>query len=155
MMKASELIFPKKRQTFNNISLTRNMIAESILELSEDLTSQLKQKVGGFIAFSVAIDKSTDITDVAKSAIFIKDVYNTLTVTQEFVELVPIGVIMGTTTAEDIFVAVVAALDRVGVDWSRAVSITADGAPSMIGKRDGVMTKFKAKVQVHNRGDRF
>ncbi|CAB4063755.1 unnamed protein product [Lepeophtheirus salmonis] len=155
MMKASELIFPEKRQTFTNISLTRNMIAESILELSEDLTSQLKQKVGGFIAFSVAIDKSTDITDVAKSAIFIKDVYNTLTVTQEFVELVPIGVITGTTTAEDIFVADVAALDRVGVDWSRTVSITEDGAPSMIGKRDGVMTKFKAKVQVHNRGDCF
>ena len=38
----------------------------------------------------------------------------------EFLELVPM---MDTTTAEDVFGSVVAALDRVGVDWSRAVSL--------------------------------
>lgn len=58
-----------------------------------------------------------------------------------------------TTTAEDIFSFVVGALDRVGVDWSRAVSPTTDGAPSMIGKKAGVMTKFREKVQALNGGD--
>ncbi|CAB4059423.1 unnamed protein product [Lepeophtheirus salmonis] len=43
MMKASELVCPDKRQDFGNVSLTRNTIAERILELSEDLTSQSKQ----------------------------------------------------------------------------------------------------------------
>lgn len=152
MMKAAELVCPEKRQAFANISLTRNIMAERISELSEDLDSQLKQRVMSFIAFSVAIDESTDITDMAQLAIFIRGVDETLTVTEEFVELVPM---MDTTTAEDIFGSVVAALDRVGVDWSRAVSMATDGAPSMIGKKAGVVTKFREKVQALNGGDRF
>lgn len=60
-----------------------------------------------------------------------------------------------TTTAEDIFRSVVGALDRVGVDWSRAVSLATDGAPSMIGKKAGVVTKFREKVQAANRGGDF
>ncbi|KAL0973590.1 hypothetical protein UPYG_G00206600 [Umbra pygmaea] len=153
MMKAAELVCPEKRQAFANISLTRNTIAERISELSADLDSQLKQRVKSFIAFSVAIDESTDITDVAQLAIFIRGVDETLTVTEEFLELVPM---MDTTTAEDIFGSVVAALDRVGVYWSRAVSLATDGAPSMVGKKAGkVATKFKDKVQALNGGDRF
>ncbi|KAK6292578.1 hypothetical protein J4Q44_G00371620 [Coregonus suidteri] len=70
--------------------------------------------------------------DVAQLAIFIRGVDDTLTVTEEFVELVPMT---DTTTAADIFTALVGALDRVGVDWSRAVSLATDGAPSMIGKK--------------------
>lgn len=62
-----------------------------------------------FLAFTVAIDESTDITDVAQLAIFIRGVDDTLTVTEEFLELVPMT---DTTTAEDIFRSVVRALDR-------------------------------------------
>jgi len=39
-------------------------------------------------------------------------------------------------------------LNRVGVDWSRAVSITTDSAPSMMGKKAGVATKYKEKVRI-------
>ena len=60
-----------------------------------DLDSQLKQRVKSLIAFSVDIDESTDITDVAQLAIFIRGVDETLTVTEQFLELVPM---MGTTT---------------------------------------------------------
>ena len=48
-------------------------------------------------------------------AILICGVEDTLTVTEEFVELVPM---MDTATAADIFTALIGALDRVGVDWS-------------------------------------
>ena len=44
-----------------------------------------------FLAFSVAIDESTDITDIAQLAIFIRGVDETLAITEEFLELVPIG----------------------------------------------------------------
>ncbi|CAB4065265.1 unnamed protein product [Lepeophtheirus salmonis] len=59
MMKASELVCSEKRQAFANISLTRNTIAEMISELLQDLTSQLKQRVGCFIFVSVvpALDR--------------------------------------------------------------------------------------------------
>ncbi|CAB4066718.1 unnamed protein product [Lepeophtheirus salmonis] len=91
---------PRKRQAFGNINLTKNTIAERISKLSEDWISQLKQRVGCFIGFSVAIDESPDIMDVAQLSIFIRGVHNILTVTEEFVELAPM---METTTAEDIF----------------------------------------------------
>lgn len=65
-----------------------------------DLDSQLKHNVKLFVAFSIAIDESMDITDVAQLAIFIHGVDETLTVTEEFLELVPV---MDATTANDIF----------------------------------------------------
>ncbi|XP_047482993.1 general transcription factor II-I repeat domain-containing protein 2A-like [Penaeus chinensis] len=144
MLKAAETVCPEKRQAFANISLTRNTVADRISDLAEDLDSQLKRKVKSFIAFSVAIDESTDITDVPQLAIFIRGVDDILTATEEFVELVPMT---DTTTAADIFTALVGALDRVEVDWSRAVSLATDGAPSMTGRKAGVGTKFREKVQ--------
>ncbi|XP_019748223.1 general transcription factor II-I repeat domain-containing protein 2-like [Hippocampus comes] len=152
LLTAAEIVCPEKRHAFANISLTRNTVADRISELSADLDHQLKRKVGSFVAFSVAIDESTDITDVAQLAIFIRGVDKTLNVTEEFLELVPM---IDTTTAEDIFSSVVGALDRVGADWSRAVSLATDGAPSMIGKKAGVVTKFRDKVQAANGGGNF
>ncbi|XP_037787433.1 general transcription factor II-I repeat domain-containing protein 2-like [Penaeus monodon] len=137
MLKAAETVCPEKHQAFANISLTRNTVADRISDLAEDLDSQLK----------LAIDESTEITDVAQLVIFIRGVDDTLTVTEEFVELVPIT---DTTTAADIVTVLVGALDRVGVDWSRAVSLATDGAPSMTGRKAGVGTKFREKVQAAN-----
>ena len=126
MLKATEVVFPEKRQAFANISLTRNTIVDRISGLSANLNSQLKNKIKKFIAFSVAVDKSTNITDVAQLAIFIRGIENTLIVSEEFVEMVPMS---STTTSADIFTSLVGTLDRVGVDWSHAVSLATDGAP--------------------------
>lgn len=88
-MKAAEIVCPEKRQAFANISLTGNIIVDRISNVSMDLNSQLKRKVKSFFAFSVVIGESTDITDVAQLAIFIRGVDGTLAVTEEFVEMVP------------------------------------------------------------------
>lgn len=125
----------------------RNTVADRLTELSSDLSSQLKEKVKSFIAFSIAIDESTDVT-----AIFIRGVDETLTITEELLELVPMN---DTTTADDIFSALVEALDKVGADWSRAVSLATDGAPSMVRRKAGVATKFCDKVQTANGGQEF
>ncbi|XP_047440827.1 general transcription factor II-I repeat domain-containing protein 2A-like [Mugil cephalus] len=146
MLKAVEIVCPENLQAFANISLTRNTVADKIYDLSADLDSQLERKVKSFIAFSVAIDESMDITDVAQLAIFIHGADGTLTVTEE---LVPIT---DTTAAADIFTPLVSVLDRLAVDWSCAVSLTTDGATSMIGRKAGVVTKFREKVQTANGG---
>jgi len=147
LMMASEDIFPEKRQAFANISLSRNTIAERVDELSENIHGQLKDKVKSFTAFSIAIDESTDISDVAQLVIFIRSVDKNMQVTEEFVELVPMK---GTTTADDIFQTLVGTLDKLGVDWAKTVSLATDGAPQMIGKKAGVPTKLKEKVLVVN-----
>ena len=147
MLKAAELVCPEKRQAFANISLSRNTVAERIGELAGDLNSQLKDKVKSFIAFSIALDESTDVCDVAQLGIFVRGVDASLTVTEEFVALVPMT---DTTTANDVFTSLVGALDRLGVDWTRAVSVATDGAPSMFGKKAGVVVKLREKFQAVN-----
>uniref|UniRef100_A0A0L8GJB9 SPIN-DOC-like zinc-finger domain-containing protein n=1 Tax=Octopus bimaculoides TaxID=37653 RepID=A0A0L8GJB9_OCTBM len=102
-----------------------------------------------FIAFLVAIDESTDITDVAQLAIFIHGVDKTLTVTEEFLELVPM---MDTTTANDIFISFIGALDRAGMDWAYAVSVATDSIPSLIRKKAGVVMQFREKVRRLSQG---
>ena len=79
----------EKRQSFANKSLTRNTIYDCISDLAADMDGQLEKKGASFVAFSVAIDESPDITDIAQLAIFIHVVYAGITVTEEFVQLVP------------------------------------------------------------------
>ena len=62
---------------------------------------------------------------------------------------------MDTTTSNDIFISLVVVLDRVGVNWACAVSVATDGAPSMIGKKAGVVRQFREKVQTTNGGCDF
>jgi len=83
---------------------------------------------------------ATDISDVAQQAIFIRDVDETLSVTEEFLGLLPM---IGTITANDIFNSLVGALNRMGIHWSRAVGIATDSAPSMIAKKAGVSTEVR------------
>ena len=62
-----------------------------------------------FASSSVAIDESTDTTDIAQLAIFIRGVDDNFQISEEFVELAPMK---GTTTADDIFVSLEGALDK-------------------------------------------
>jgi len=59
---------------------------------------------------------------------------------------------MDTTTDYHIFNSLLGVLNRVGVDWSRAVSIATDRAPPMIGKKTGVAPKLREKAQVVSGG---
>ncbi|XP_066953326.1 general transcription factor II-I repeat domain-containing protein 2A-like [Macrobrachium rosenbergii] len=109
MLKAAEVVCPEERPAFANISVSRNTVADRVEDLSGDLGLQMNDKIKSFIAFSVAIDESTDVTDVAQLAIFIRGVDETLTITEEFLELVPMK---DTTTANDIFSSLIRVLDK-------------------------------------------
>ena len=85
MLKAAEVVFPEKRSAFANISLSKNT-RYRVTELSGDLGSQMNDKIKSLIAFSVTIDESTDITDIAQLAIFIRGVDKTLAITEEFLD---------------------------------------------------------------------
>ena len=88
-------------------------MAKMVSDISANLDSQLKKKVESFVIFSVALDESTDISDVAQQAIFIRGVDETLSVTEEFLGLVPM---IDTITVNDNFNfnSLVGVLNRVG-----------------------------------------
>ena len=78
-----------------------------------------------------------------------RGVDETLSVTEEFLGLVPM---IDTTTANDIFNSLVGVLNRVGADWSRAVSTATDSALSIIGKKSRCCNKIWRKAQVVSGG---
>ena len=86
------------------------------------------------------MEKKCGISDVAQQAIFIRGVDETLSVTEEFLGLVPM---IDAITANDIFNSFVGVLNRMGIHWSRAVGIATDSAPSVIAKTAGVATKVR------------
>ena len=102
----------READVFANISLMRNTVAERFSDISANLDSQLKKKVRSFVIFSVALDESTDISNVAQQAIFIPGVDETLSVTVEFLGLVPM---IDTITANVIFNSLVGVLNRMGI----------------------------------------
>ena len=104
-------------------------MAERVSDISANLDSQLKKKVKSFVIFSVALDESTNISDVTQKAIFIRGIDETLSVTEEFLGLVPLT---DTITANDIFSSLIGVPNRMGIYWSCAVGIATDSTPSMV-----------------------
>jgi hypothetical protein len=62
---------PIKVNDFQSISLTRNTVAEHIDDIAHNLWIQLCNISKHFEAFSIAMDESTDVNDVAQLAVFI------------------------------------------------------------------------------------
>ena len=86
---AAEEICPQKRQKFANINLSRNTVVDRICDLSENVQQQLSEKAAHFVAYSVAIDESTDVRNTAQLAIFIRGVDSDMKIIEELMEIVP------------------------------------------------------------------
>ena len=93
--------------------------------------------------FSIAIYESTDTTDMAQLAVFIRGVSEGFDVVGEFVKLVPMT---GTTTGVDILNALLLCIQDTNLDLSKIVSITTDGAPAMTGKNRGLTSLLQKYI---------
>ncbi len=92
---------------------------------------------------SVAFDESTDKTDTAQLAIFIRGINEQVEVTEELLSLCPM---YSRTTAKDIFHELCDVTERAGLPWSRLVGITTDGAPS----KNGLVVLVQRKLEEEN-----
>ncbi|XP_017889196.1 general transcription factor II-I repeat domain-containing protein 2-like [Ceratina calcarata] len=133
----------KEADLLKNISLSRRTIARRIQEMGQNLHQEIVKKSNNLIKFSICLDESTDVKGTSQLAIFIRGVNEDLEITEELLDFCSMH---GTTTGEDIFSCVEATIDINGLDWSKLISVTTDGAPAMVGKYIGVLAYVKRKM---------
>lgn len=119
-------MYPKKKSLFDSIPLSARTVTRKVEDITENIKLQLQNKSREFDYFSFAFDESTDASDTAQLAIFIRGIADNFMILGEFAELIPMK---GTTRGEDVAYAVLKCADRMQLDLSKLLSITTDGAP--------------------------
>lgn len=108
---------------------------------------QLCEKAKCFCAYSVALDESTDNTDTAQLAVYVRGVNDNFEVIEDLLAVIPMH---GQTTAQEIFHLLCGAIEDAGLPWKRFAGITTDGAPSMTGRKNGLVALVQRKLEEEN-----
>ena len=139
-----DVLIPEKRSLFSNISLSRRTVTRRIEELAEDLKISLRTLACKFELYTLAVDESTDQTDIAQLAVYIRGITPEFYIIEELANLVPLT---GTTTGTGIFEAVNTVLAGLNLTTEKLQCIASDGAPSMTGKRRGDLTLLENSMK--------
>ncbi len=126
------------------MSLSASTITRQIEEMGDNVYAQLQEKVKEFDFFALALDESNDEQDTAQLLIFLRRVSSNFEVSEE---LAALQSIKATMTGEDIFGKVCQTMGELGLDWSKLVSITTDGAPSMVGASRGLIGRMNREME--------
>jgi len=80
-------------------------------------------------------EKSTDVKSTAQLALFVRGVDDDFEITEELAAIVPMK---GTIRGIDLLEAVMTTIKRFGLSLSKLSGITTDGAPSVVGRQQGL-----------------
>lgn len=140
ILDAASSVCPKNLDELKKISLSRNTITRRVEELACNVESTLKERLRGCTFFSLAIDESTDQTDTAQLAIFVRGVDDHFNV---FEELLALASLKGQTRGIDISQALKDVIVRNDLKLRNLAGLATDGAPSMVGKNSGLIALLK------------
>ena len=143
----SEPACPEKKQLIEQTSLSRFTVARRIDAMPNHLEDALAENIRKFSNYSLALDESTDISDTAQLAVFIRGVTNDFEIKEEFLDLASMK---STTTGEDLSQEVLKMTERFRLDPKKQSGLTTDGAPAMVGKRKGFCKKLLEAFRSQN-----
>lgn len=123
------------------IPISRHTTERRISEISRSVQTNLKNDIANCVSFSLALDESTDISDIPQLAVFIRFVTSDFTIKEELLDLVALK---DMTRGIDIKNALDTILENFDVPLNNLVSIATDGAPAMQGKNIGLIGLLKS-----------
>ncbi|KAM9299122.1 zinc finger BED domain-containing protein 5-like [Gastrophryne carolinensis] len=123
------------------IPLSDSTAARRTEIISEDLLLQLQVKMKMADCISLAVDESCDATDNAQLMVFVRFYDKTTKVFCE--DLLGMEALSGHTRGEDIFRAITEMLKKRDINLESVISVVTDGAPAMVGKEKGLVTRLK------------
>ena len=139
-----DILCPDKRDLFGKISLSARTVARRIEDLSSDIRTTLQKRAQQFEFYAIALDESTDATDIAQVAIFVRGFNATFDITEEFAGLASIK---DTTTGENIFHGIMSVMGSLGLNLSNICGVTTYDAPAMVGKVKGVVSLIEKEMR--------
>ena len=112
--------------------------------MPDDVKTRQQDCLKNLQYFSIAIDESTDTTDTAQLAVFVRGVSSNFDIFEDFLEVISTK---GTTTGAHILKALLQCINSLSLDLSKLVSVTTDGAPAMIGKNKGAVALLQKHLE--------
>lgn len=109
--------------------------------LADDVLAQLDAAIQSAPCISLAIDESTDVTDNAQLLVYVRFCNkDKKEICEDLLGVTPLET---HTRGEDIYAAIKEMLRKRGIDLKQVVSVTTDGAPAMMGKERGAVSRMK------------
>lgn len=134
---------PEQKKIIKNISLSHQTIARRIDFMANDIESSLKTQLQKCVFYSLALDESTDMSDTAQLAVFVRGVSEDYTVIEELLDL---RSMKDTTTGQDIYEEVKSCIEKYELQTENLCGLTTDGAPAMTGKRNGFVALMRNSI---------
>ena len=117
------------------IPLSHQIVQRRVVEMGKFVEKTLCNRINERVYFSLALDESTDESDVSQLLICIRAVDNEFAITEEVFDVCALH---GTTKGKDIFKAVQTSVQKIG-GFTKCTAILTDGAPAMVGSQLGLI----------------
>ena len=140
MVETADFLCPDTKCKYEQISLSRRTVTHHIEQIDEHLANKLKGKADPFVFYSLALDESNDVRDMAQLLIFVRGINDNFEMIEE---LLAMESLKGTTQGEDLFLKVTGVINRFKLPWNKFTNVTTDGSPNLTGKNIGLLKRLQ------------
>lgn len=144
---ACSTLFPEKKdleREVKKLQLSDSTVARRASDISENIEKILKDKLSSAEFVSLAMDESLDINDTPQLLVFIRAINSQFEITEELLDMVSLE---HGTTGMEIKNAVLKILTTFNIGPEKITAFTTDGAPAMLGKRNGAVALLKEALK--------
>jgi len=129
----------KAAKELDKIPLSNNSVKRRIDTMASNIEEILVTQLKMCSNFSLQVDESTDITNMAQLLVFIRYDYDNV-LNEEYLFCKSLE---SNTNAENIFKIIDDYLSTLGLPWKKCVGICTDGAQAMCGKLTGLVSRVQ------------